>query len=135
MQWKQCPICFATPEVRDVAPCFMCGGLPSELEDLRKGRHTYSVYRFPTGTEMVLCEICFLDLGSIRGEYWGLPVQHRITTNDLSLVRTIADPQITPDRYCPNCDARVSYLGALREIIDANTGQPQAPPSAGQPTG
>jgi hypothetical protein len=100
----------------------MCGGLPTELDHLREQQHSYSVYRFPTGAEMVLCDTCFLDMGSISGEHWGLPVQRRITTNDLSLVRNVADPQITRDSYCLTCDARVSYLEALRQIIDANTG-------------
>ena len=29
MHQGQCPICFAVLEVRQVAPCFMCGGLPA----------------------------------------------------------------------------------------------------------
>ena len=76
---------------------------------------------------MILCNICFLDMESIGGEHWGLPVKERglpvkerITTNDLSLIRNLADPTITRGYYCPNCDARLSYLDALREIIDAN---------------
>jgi hypothetical protein len=113
----------------------MCGGLPTELDHLRGQQHSYSVYRFPTGTEIVLCNICFLDVNSIGGEHWGLPVQRRITTNDLSLVRNVVDPQITRGSYCLNCEACVSYLEALREIIDANNDQPQGPPKADQPSG
>jgi hypothetical protein len=116
---QQCPICFADLETRDVAPCYMCGGLPNELEHLNQNRHSYAVYRFPTGTEMELCEICFLDMGSIGGEHWGLDRGNRITTNDLALVRQEFSPRAIRDKYCPNCDARLAYLKALREILDA----------------
>jgi len=104
----------------------MCGASPTELEHLREKRHTYSVYRFPIGTEMVLCDSCFLDMDSIGGEHWGLPVRGQITTNDLSLVRDVADPQMVHDKYCPNCAARLSYLESLQEIVAANNGWPQS---------
>jgi hypothetical protein len=59
-------------------------------------------------------------MDSIGGAHWGLSVEDRITTNDLSLVRYVANPTIARGYYCPNCDACLSYLAALREIIDAN---------------
>lgn len=74
MQEPRCPICSAVLGVREVAPCFMCGALPTEFDHLREEQHTYAVYRIPTGTEMVLCEICFLDTDSIASAHWGLPV-------------------------------------------------------------
>lgn len=117
---QQCPICYADLETRDVAPCYMCGVLPHELEHLDQKRHTYGVYRFPNGTEMELCEICFLDMESIDGEHWGLGRRHRIRTRDLALVRQDFSPRVTRDKYCPNCDARLAYLKALREMLNCN---------------
>lgn len=125
---QQCPICYAELENRDVAPCYMCGGLPDELAHLKQNRHSYAVYRFPTGTELELCEICFLELDSIGGEHWGLDRRNRITTNDLALVRQDFSPRVTRDKYCPNCDARLAYLTALREILDSNNEDSKATP-------
>ncbi|MCA9175737.1 MAG: hypothetical protein KDB14_14730 [Planctomycetales bacterium] len=118
---KQCPICFGDLETREVAPCYMCGSLAVELDHLRENRHSYAVYRFPNGTEMELCEVCFLDVGSIHGEHWGLAPPLRITTDDLVLVRQDFRPAATRDKYCPNCCARLAYLKSLREILDTNS--------------
>jgi len=117
---QQCPICYAELETRDVAPCYMCGGLPVELEHLNQNRHTYAVYRFPNGTEMELCQFCFLDIESVSGEHWGLGHGDRITTNELALVGQDFSPRVNRDKYCPNCDAGLRYLKALREILNYN---------------
>ncbi len=116
---EQCPMCFEALEARLVAPCYMCGGIPDELDHLIQNYHSYAVYRFPSGTEMELCEACYLDMGSIAGEHWGLPRNQRLTTNDLALVRVDYSPTATWDQYCSNCKARLAYLRALREILDA----------------
>lgn len=117
---QQCLLCYGDLETRDVAPCYVCGGLAEELDHLNQNRHTYAVYRFPNGTEMELCDTCYLDMASIGGEHWGLGREDQISTNHLALVRRDFSPRITRDKYCPNCDARLAYLKALREIRDYN---------------
>lgn len=99
----------------------MCGGLLEEHDHFAQNRHSFSEYRFPNGTEMVLCEICFLDIGSVVGEHWGRNQGSRLTTNDLVLVRQVIWSHMTRDRYCPVCDTRLAYLKALREIRDGNS--------------
>ncbi|QDU46030.1 hypothetical protein Mal52_45270 [Symmachiella dynata] len=121
----QCPTCYSELETRAVAPCFMCGDSESGIEHLTDGRHEYAVYRFPNGTEMVLCEICYLDIGAFCGETWGFPSDQRLSCNDLFLVRQIYDPVVVKDGYCSKCQARLAYLRALREIIEANSSREQ----------
>jgi hypothetical protein len=104
----------------------MCGGLPIELDHLNQNRHTYAIYRFPNGTEMELCEMCFLDMESIGGEHWGLAHEDRIATTDLAWLRQDNSPRVNRDKYCSNCDARFAYLKALREILDCNNNAREA---------
>jgi hypothetical protein len=42
MSDSQCPICYTSLEVTDVAPCMECGNIPQEIEQALTGKHSYA---------------------------------------------------------------------------------------------
>jgi hypothetical protein len=60
---SNCPICNASLETRDVAPCWDCGALPIELSHLAEGRHKYAEFLI-FDTAIILCDFCQVDFGS-----------------------------------------------------------------------
>lgn len=110
MQETACPICCGPLEVREVAPCAECGAVPDELEHLRQNKHTYAVYELYDEIRVTLCLICALEIGSIRGDFFGLTGNSRLDYTHLRLVRQIENPSAGRDKYCPACGSRLAYL-------------------------
>ncbi|RTQ45800.1 hypothetical protein EJV47_23475 [Hymenobacter gummosus] len=111
----QCPICFGALEVRLCAPYHACGGdVPTELEHLHAGRHTYATYEVRPGRRLTLCDFCVLDLGSYRPEALGLPAGQRLRFADVQFVAAVAHPRAAYDQYCPGCGQRLAFLRLLR---------------------
>ena len=110
MRHRQCPLCFGPLEVREVAPCAECGGVPEELEHLREGRHTYQVLRVLGGFETVLCNFCMVDFGSSDPTYFGLARGTRIGFETMQFVQDVADPRVGKDQFCPACGYRLAFL-------------------------
>ncbi len=106
----QCPICFDTLEPRPVAPCFVCGFAPDELEHLTAGMHSYAVYRHLSGLEIQLCEICLADLGSYDPEWFGRPRSKPLESWEFNILHDIHDPQPGHDKWCPSCNHRLAFL-------------------------
>lgn len=67
---------------------------------------------------MTLCSVCFLDLGSIDGVYWGLSSQKRIMPYDLALVRDLHEGELEHDNYCTACQCRSCYMNAVLALRD-----------------
>jgi hypothetical protein len=120
MSVEQCPICFSPLEVRDVAPCAMCGAVPVEIDHAREGVHTFAEYRILGDISLVLCNFCQVDMDSIHPEYWGESNTRRIGFADLQLVRQIVDVHVGRDKYCPECGQRLALLAALKKIRELN---------------
>ena len=119
----QCPICCGPLELRDVAPCVECGGHPEELEHLREGRHTYQTMRILGSFEVVLCDFCMVDFGSIDPSYFGRPAGARIGFEKMQFVRDV--PATTgKDQFCQACNHRLAFLRLVAESR-ARHGVPQ----------
>ncbi len=106
---EQCPLCYTSLEVRTCAPCHVCGGDVQEITHFIQGIHTYNVYDTLSYGQLTLCNICEVDIGSYKPEYWGSP-NKRIGYTDFSLVREIAHPQLVTDKVCPVCGNRKPFL-------------------------
>lgn len=107
---QQCPICFGPLAVRDVAPCWDCGGFSEELEHFRKGVHDYTEWEIFPGIRAVLCDSCDVDFGSYDPTYFGLPKGTNIGFDTMRLIKKLNNLSITKDGYCPECQHRLAFL-------------------------
>jgi hypothetical protein len=113
---EQCPICYSELEVRDCAPCDDCGWKPQEIEDLNDKIHTYATYDIYKGLRLTLCDFCRVDFGSYKSEYLGFKNGRRLDLTDFNFVSQIEHPQVTMDKFCPDCSARLRFLNFLLQI-------------------
>lgn len=120
MQMKQCPICFSELEVRDCAPCDDCGWRPEEIEHLNDNIHRYATYDIYKGLRLTLGNFCLGDFGSYKSEYLGFKNGRRLDLFDFNFVKQIEHPQVTMDKYCPDCFARLRFLNFLSQIRQIN---------------
>ena len=103
-----CPICYGSLEVRDVAPCMLCGATDLGLEDARQDRQEYHEFRILDSLLLVLCNFCWLDFGSYHGAYFGLG-NKRFDVGRFDKLRRIGNV-IRKDKFCPACQGRLCLL-------------------------
>jgi len=128
MARSQCPICATPLETRVVAPCYDCGHLPRELDDLDENAHTYDEVEL-LGSQAVLCDFCQVDFDSYDPAYFGRPRGASVGTG-MQFIREIRDPRPGVDAYCPTCQRRLAFLRFLAEARAAALSQ-QRPPDHG----
>ncbi len=117
-----CPICYGELEVRECAPCHDCGwNVPTELEDLRAGTHTYATYEIYKGLRLTLCNFCLVDFGSYRPEYFGFTDEQRLYFDSFHFIRDVHHPQPELDKYCTTCGHRFQFLKFLQAIRELNS--------------
>jgi hypothetical protein len=109
MQETHCPVCFGELEVRELAPCDDCGGVPEELEHFRAGMHTYNTYAVFPGIELTLCDFCSADFGSYNPEFFGLPKTSRIGLDKMNFVRAVDPPLLQMGKVCTQCGLRLTF--------------------------
>jgi hypothetical protein len=118
---EQCPICFGELEVRDCAPCDDCGwNVPTEIEHLNQKIHTYTTYEIYQGLRLTLCNFCAVDFASYKSEYLGFKDEKRIGFFDFNFVKKIENPEISKDKFCQECSARLKFLKFVAEIRRIN---------------
>lgn len=117
-----CPICYAGLEVRECAPCHDCGwNVPTELEHLGAGIHTYATYEIYKGLRLTLCNFCLVDFGSYHPEYFGFKTEQRLYFDSFHFIRDIHYPQPELDKFCPTCSSRLRFLKVLQAIRELNS--------------
>lgn len=107
---RHCPLCHTELEETDVAPCMECGHLAQEIEDALAGRHAYAEMRIFGELSLVLCNFCQVDFGAFDPEFFGLPRNDRIGYQKMQFVHAVAEVFIGRDKYCPQCNLRLSFL-------------------------
>ncbi|MBY0230098.1 MAG: hypothetical protein K2W96_12520 [Gemmataceae bacterium] len=111
MSVSHCPICYGALEVREVAPCVVCGGWPESVERFSPSSPIRE-WRLPSGEVLALCEGCLLEEFMVTGgwgyrlglEEWALPVQA------LQPVRSVPRPALGKDKFCPGCNLRLAFI-------------------------
>ncbi len=113
---SQCPVCYAQLEVRDVAPCFICGGWPESVARFDPAAH-FTEFRLPDGRTIVLCRGCELEEFMVTGG-WGfrLVPGEKVPINGLQCVASVPEPRISRDKFCPSCNLRLAFL----EVVAAD---------------
>ncbi len=109
MQETNCPVCFGELEVRELAPCDDCGGVPEELEHFRAGKHSYNTYAVFPGLELTLCDFCRADFASYNPEFFGLPKTSRIGLEKMNIVRAVDSPAVLMGKVCTQCGLRLTF--------------------------
>jgi hypothetical protein len=110
MQETHCPLCYGPLEIRQVAPCDECGWRPNEIEHFHEGKHTYQEYEVFRGLFLTLCDFCFVDFASYKPAFFGLPREAKLGPGKMTLIRRIMQPSLEQDKFCPNCERRLSFL-------------------------
>ena len=111
MKKQQCPECGCDLDLIEVAPCWDCGHVKSEVMELNNGEHEYFEYRAFGSLKIVLCDFCDADFGSYNPEYFGLPKSRYVIGNDcLELQRKIYEPSVGKDLFCCKCKHRLAFI-------------------------
>lgn len=118
---EQCPICFSELGVRDCAPSDNCGwDVPTEIEHLKDGLHTYTTYEIFKGLRLTLCNFCAVDFGSYKSDYFGFSNAKRLGFENFNFVRVIERPEVSKDKFCPECSTRLKFLKFVTEVRQLN---------------
>jgi hypothetical protein len=110
MSVDYCPICHSLLEERAVSPCMECGHRPEEIDHTLAGVHTFVERQIFGSLTLVQCDVCHADFDSYDSRFFGLPSQTVLKSNDMPVVRQISTIVIDRDKYCPQCDYRLSFL-------------------------
>ncbi len=114
----QCPICYSPLEIRDVSPCFVCGGWP-EIVTQFDSTAEYREFRLPDGKPITLCRPCILEEFMVDGGYgYQLFPKESLPIDALQLIRIVPDPKLIHDKFCTSCNRRL----ALIEILFSHLG-------------
>jgi hypothetical protein len=111
----QCPLCFDTLQVRDVTPCYICGGWTTTHSSV-----TYREWLLPTGASIVLCNCCEVEEFMTPfgwGHRLGLPKSRRLPIAALQLVRSVSNVEMQKDKYCPTCNLRLAFLRIVADSV------------------
>src|SRR5262245_60926907 len=107
MSHVQCPVCYASLEVRNVTPCTICGGWPQSAERFDSQAEYYE-WQLPSGERLTLCRSCELEEFMVPagwGHRLGL-LANRLPVKVLQLLRPLQQPQLGKDKFCTNCNLR-----------------------------
>lgn len=110
---SQCPICYSPLEVRDVTPCFICGGWP-EIVARFDPAIGFTEARLPSGQSLVLCRGCRLEDFMVPGG-WGyrLVPDEKLPVNALRWVRDVEEPRLGCDKFCTTCNLRLAFAEVI----------------------
>lgn len=118
---EQCPLCYGELEVRLCAPCDECGSdVPTELEHMQAGRHTYTTYSIYQGLRLTLCGFCTVDFGSHVPEYFGFRQGERLQFDSFEYVARLDQPTAVLDKVCPSCNQRLKFLRFAQAMRSLN---------------
>ncbi|MBN9524386.1 hypothetical protein J0H58_38710 [bacterium] len=119
MGQAQCPICYSPLEVRDVTPCFICGGWPEAVERFTTATE-FTESRLPGGQSLVLCRGCRLE-DFMVADGWGyrLVPGETLPANGLRWVRQAEEPRLGRDKFCPTCNVRLAFAEVIASAHEA----------------
>ena len=115
---NNCPICYTELIVKEVTPCYECGGFESELDHFKE--HTYKEYRSYFDNELVLCNFCEVDFSSINPTYFGFSKFKKIGLSDFEFIREVKNKGLVKDKYCPECNHILKFLKVVNDIRQNN---------------
>lgn len=124
MNLEQCPICGNELEVKEVTPCFDCGSIDDQVtllrQDVEEGYEhdsiRYNVYRIFNQIEISLCELCAMEFSQYDPHYFGLLSSQELKYGKMQFIKSVREPQVGKDKYCPSCQKRLSFIKFVLEV-------------------
>jgi hypothetical protein len=115
MGQSHCPICYSPLEVRDVTPCYICGGWPEVVARFDPAA-AFTEFRLPEGSVLVLCQGCELEEFMVPGG-WGyqLAPGEKLPVNALRRVQAVKGHRLGRDKFCPVCNLRLAFAGIIAD--------------------
>jgi hypothetical protein len=104
-----CPVCYAQLAVREVTPCWVCGGEPVEVESARSGEHHYALLRIGE-RQVLLCSFCQEDFGSDEPTWWRADMRAQPGCEKLEYLHAVDQQSTVRDKFCDQCGKRLAYL-------------------------
>ena len=118
MKHTNCPICYTKLEIRDVTPCYVCGGWEGEVERYPKESNFTEYYLIESENYITLCESCWLEeLLALQGDLvsdLNLPISEG-SASGYTLSNRSVDNKIVKDKYCPTCNKRLALLKIIEK--------------------
>ena len=114
-----CPICHDDMITIEVAPCYDCGHLKNEINEMKNGEHEYHHYKI-FGVDIVLCDFCDADFDSYKPGYFCLPETHPQDYPFSERRKRIKILETQKDYYCKNCQHRLAFLSFLKIVRKIN---------------
>jgi hypothetical protein len=116
MNDAQCPVCYGPLEVREVTPCFICGGWPASVARFDPNSE-FVEFRLPDGRLLTLCAGCRLEEFMVSGG-WGyrLIPGETLPVSALARVRDIKSPSLELDKYCKACNLRLAFAKVVSSL-------------------
>ncbi len=110
MSQSHCPICYSSIEVRTVTPCLICGGLEDSVTRFDEASR-FTEFRLPDDRLIVLCPACELEEFMVRNG-WGYQLipNETLPINGLQRIRTLENPKLGHDKFCPTCNLRLAFI-------------------------
>jgi hypothetical protein len=115
MGQSQCPFCYSPLEVREVTPCYVCGGWAESVARFDPAA-AFTEFRLPGGQTFVLCRRCELEEFMVPGG-WGyrLAPGEKLPFKAMQQVRAVDMPQLGRDKFCPSCNLRLAFVKVVME--------------------
>jgi hypothetical protein len=89
----------------------ICGGWPEMIERFSPSAEIRE-WRLPGGQLLTLCRTCELEEFMVPGG-WGFKLglgKGRLPFDDLQLVHQLSSATLGKDKFCPQCNLRLSFL-------------------------
>ncbi len=100
---QQCPVCFGDLEIREVQPCYVCGGWPN-VSPSKPDRH-FTIR--DDESLLTLCNFCWLE--EVLSDQGDLKQRLRIK-GEQDLVAAPDRPPPKTDKFCAACNCRLALL-------------------------
>ena len=116
MGQSQCPMCYSALEIRDVTPCYICGGRPESVAQFDFAVE-FREFRLPDGQVIVMCWGCELGEFMVPGG-WGYRIAfgEALPINALQWSRSLQASRLQKDKFCPACNLRLAFLDVVAKI-------------------
>ncbi len=119
MAETNCPICNTVLIVKEVTPCMECGA--NEFERDHYQDHEYAEYEVYFQQKLIFYDFCKIDFSSYDATFFGFHPTKTLGISDWAYIRSVQDKELRNDKYCPNCQYRLSFLKFIYKCRQENS--------------
>ncbi|MDG5493229.1 hypothetical protein [Psychroserpens sp. SPM9] len=116
MKTEQCPICYSSLELVECTPCHDCGHFEEDIQKFKENGGNFNVYDLYNGLTLQLCDFCKIDFGSYKTDFLGFNDGTTIGFENMNFVKSVDNPKMGKDKFCPECSMRMKFLTFIHEL-------------------